>query len=154
MVTTGQDMFVVAAAWWQQARLRFRPYIIGEACWDNVYTAIMMCHSEGVVLNREPLILHEAHPTVWRDQAPTARYNGFLAALDHRYFSLWSTYWHRLEQLRATGAAEPVEASLAREVFTWRRSPIEAVRQFVRSARAHRRFRTLRAEWGRVATAG
>ena len=45
MVTAGQDMFVVSVQWWQRNRSRFRPYILGEACWDNVYTAVMMCHS-------------------------------------------------------------------------------------------------------------
>ncbi len=88
---------MVSVQWWQRNRSRFRPYILGEACWDNVYTAVMMCHSDGVLLNRDPLILHERHAAAWRDTTPEARYNGLLAALDARYFDLWSQYWHRLE---------------------------------------------------------
>lgn len=154
MVTAGQDMFVVSAAWWQRERARFRPYIIGEACWDNVYTAIMMCHSNGIVLNREPLILHEQHPAIWRNEAPAARYNGFLAALDARYFSMWSQYWHRLDQLRTAEATAAEEMATAREVFVWRRSAPDALRQLVRNARAHRRFRRLKAEWIGAAAIG
>ncbi len=136
----GLDLFVVSVAWWQRARWRFRPYVVGEACWDNVYTALMMCHSNGVVLNRDPLILHERHPTSWNSNTPTARYNGFLAALDARYFSLWCDYCRLLEQARARGASEADELAIRKQVFVWRRSPVEAVRQTIRSARARVRF--------------
>jgi hypothetical protein len=147
MVTAGQDMFVVSVSWWRRHRTRFRPYIIGDACWDNVYTAVMMCHSNGVLLNREPLIRHERHAVTWRDSSPTARYNGFLAALDSRYFTRWAHYWNRLEAMRAAAAPAAEEAALAREQFAWRRSAPDALRQIVRSARAHRRYRRLRAAW-------
>ena len=144
MMTAGQDMFVVSVQWWQRNRSRFRPYIIGEACWDNVYTALMMCHSDGVLLNRDPLIMHERHAAMWCDTTPEARYNGMLAALDARYFHLWSQYWHRLEAVRAAGDDE---GRLAREIFVWKRSAPDALRQFVRNARARRRYRRLRTEW-------
>jgi hypothetical protein len=147
MITAGQDMFVVSVGWWEANRWRFRPYIVGEACWDNVYTAVMMCHSKGALLNRDPLILHERHPAVWRDATPAARYNGYLAALDARYFDLWAQYWHRLEELRAADAPPAAEAALAREVFVWKRSVRDALRQFVRGVRARRRYHRLRAEW-------
>ena len=154
MVTSGQDMFVVSVSWWQRHRLRFRPYILGEACWDNVYTALTMCHSRGGLLNRDPLILHERHPLAWRDATPTARYNGLLAALDARYFDRWAQYWHRLEQLRAAASPASAEDQLAREVFIWNRSAPEAMRQVVRSARARWRYRRLRAEWITQPSAG
>jgi hypothetical protein len=147
MVTAGQDMFVVSVSWWRRNRTRFRPYIVGDACWDNVFAAVMMCHSNGVLLNREPLIRHERHAVTWRDSSPTARYNGYLAALDSRYFTLWAHYWNRLEVLRAAAAPAAEEAALARELFVWRRSAPDALRQIVRSARAHRRYRRLRAQW-------
>jgi len=147
MMTAGQDMFVVSVRWWQRNRTRFRPYIVGDACWDNVFTAVMMCHADGVLLNREPLIRHERHVVTWRDASPTARYNGYLAALDSRYFARWVHYWNRLEAMRAGAAPVAAEAALAREVFVWRRSAPEALRQIVRSARAHRRYRRLRADW-------
>lgn len=152
MITAGQDMFVVSVEWWRSHRTRFRPYILGDACWDNVYTAVMMCHSDGVVWNRDRLILHQSHAAVWRDTTPTARHNGYLAALDARYFHLWSQYWHRLEMLRAAGASESAEAELARATFVWKRSAPDAMRQLIRSARARRRYQRLRAEW--LAAAG
>jgi hypothetical protein len=154
MVTSGQDMFVVSVSWWQRNRLRFRPYILGEACWDNVYAALMMCHSHGVLLNRDPLILHERHPLAWRDATPAARYNGMLAALDARYFDRWAQYWHRLEQLRAAASPSSAEDQLARDMFVWKRSAPEALRQIVRSARARWRYRRLRAEWITQPSAG
>jgi hypothetical protein len=154
MVTSGQDMFVMSVSWWQRNRLRFRPYILGEACWDNVYTAVMMCHSQGVLLNRHPLILHERHPTAWRDATPAARYNGLLAALDARYFDRWAQYWHRLEQLRAAASPSSVEDQLARDMFVWKRSAPEALRHVVRSARARWRYHRLRAEWMTQPSAG
>ena len=145
MITAGQDMFVVSVAWWQRNRSRFRPYILGEACWDNVYTAVMMCHADSVLLNREPLILHERHAAMWRDSTPEARYNGMLAALDARYFDLWSKYWHRLEAMRTATLQD--EEQLARDLFVWKRSAPSALRQFVRSALARRRYRRLQMEW-------
>ena len=147
MITAGQDMFVVSVRWWDRNRVRFRPYILGEACWDNVYTAVMLCHSDGVLLNRDPLIVHRRHAAVWRDATPAARYNGYLAALDARYFELWSQYWHRLDKLRREEAPPSTEAALAKEIFVWKRSAPNAVRQFVRSARARQRYRRLRAKW-------
>jgi hypothetical protein len=147
IVTSGQDMFVVSVRWWLTNRARFRPYILGEACWDNVYTAIMMCHSNGAVLNRDRLVLHEHHATLWKDTTPAARYNGYLAALDARYFDLWAQYWHRLDVLRREDAPPSAETELAKEIFVWKRSAPNAVRQFVRSARARQRYRRLRAEW-------
>jgi hypothetical protein len=144
LLTAGIDMFVLSVEWWNRHQRRFRPYIVGDACWDDVYTAVMMCHSDGVILNRDPLILHERHPTVWNDATSSARYNGFLAALDARYFDLWCTYFDRLEQLRASGATEQAEQILREEIFVWRPSAAEAVKQSLRSLRARWRFHRLR----------
>jgi hypothetical protein len=144
-LTSGTDMFVLAVPWWQRHRRRFRPYLVGDICWDNVYTSLMMCHSDGIILNRERLILHERHATRWDNSAPCSRYNGFLAALDARYFDLWCQYWERLEAGRARRASAADESRLRDEVFVWRPSAGEALRQSVRSVRAHIRFRRLRA---------
>jgi hypothetical protein len=105
----------------------------------------MMCHSNGLILNREPIILHERHPTLRHDVTSTARYNGFLAALDARYFSLWCEYWGRLEQARAEGMSAAGQQALRDEVFVWRRSAKSALQQSVRSARARLQFRRRRA---------
>ena len=148
-MTAGLDMFVVSTAWWSLNRHRFRDYIVGETCWDNVYTAILMCHSKGIVLNREALILHERHTPAWHEPTPQARYNGMLAALDARYFSMWAEYWQRLESLRACGAGADEEGVLQREAFVWRPSAYQAARQAVRSLRARRGYRRLSAGWAR-----
>lgn len=143
-LTAGIDMFVMSVAWWRRHANRFRPYVIGDGCWDNVYTAIMMCHSDGVVLNRDPLILHVRHETLWNDQTASARYNGFMAALDARYFNVWCQYWERLNLARRRGATPGEELELQEEMFVWRPSAAEAVRQSLRSVRAHWRFHRLR----------
>ena len=116
----GADVFVVDASWWLDNRARFRPYIVGEGVWDNVYSAQLLCWAGGLLLNRDPLVRHEAHPIVWRD-SPFAEHNGILGALDRMYFSRWVMYVNRLEQLRhAAGglADEEIEIAMQREVFT------------------------------------
>jgi hypothetical protein len=152
ILTAGIDMFVMSVAWWDENRRRFRPYVIGDACWDNVYAAVMMCHSDGLMLNRDRLLLHERHPGAWNDATATARYNGFMAALDARYFSLWCEYWNALERGRP-GASEADERALRTRVFAWRRSPAAAICQSVRGIRARLRFRALRTPKGRPAGA-
>lgn len=144
-LTAGVDMVVFAVPWWQRNRRHFRPYVIGDACWDNVYTAVMMCHSDGLVLNRERLILHERHESRWNDATPSARYNGLMAALDARYFALWCEYWGRLDELRARGASVGDETRLRDDVFVWRPSAGEALRQSARALRARLHFKRLRA---------
>jgi hypothetical protein len=139
VMTAGLDMFAWSVDWWTRNRGRFRSYVVGDACWDNVYTAIMMCHSDGVILNRDPVIQHERHDAVWNLSSPTARHNGFMAALDARYFSLWCTYYKRLEQLRLNNGSAAEELKLREEVFVWRRSPLGAVQQSLRSLKARGR---------------
>jgi hypothetical protein len=92
----GIDMVAIDAAWWGRERRRFRPYIAGEAAWDNVYAAILCSHGRADVVNHRTLIRHERHPMLWKD-GPFAEYNGFLAALDHPYFSQWVRYIDALE---------------------------------------------------------
>ena len=77
------------------------------------------------LLNREALLLHEAHPIVW-GTGPLAVYNRFLTALDFRYFRMWGEYYDRLLDARARGADEDEERAIAREVFAWQPSGREA----------------------------
>lgn len=147
ILTAGQDMFVVAVSWWRRHGRRFRPYIVGEMCWDDVYTATMMCHSDGLLLNRDPLLLHERHPAVWHETTPAARYNGMLAALDARYFSIWCEYWQHLDSARAQGVSAEEEERLRDEWLVWRPSGLEATRQVVRTLRARLRYRRVQREW-------
>lgn len=146
-LSSGLDMFVVSTEWWAANRRRFRDYAIGEMCWDCVYAAVMMCHAQTAILNRHALIFHERHAPTWHEPTPAARYNGMLAALDSRYFSQWVGYWERLEAMRARGASEAEEQALQRDAFVWRPSAYQAARQIVRSVRARRGYRRLRAEW-------
>lgn len=147
VLSAGIDMLVISPPWWQRHRNRFRPYIVGEGCWDVVYTAILMSHSRGVVLNREPLIFHERHAPTWHATTPEAQHNGFLAALDARYFSMWCGYWEALEEARRRGVSEEEEAALQRELLVWRRSAWQALRQAGRSLRARVNHRRLRSSW-------
>lgn len=147
MLTAGQDLFVVSVSWWRRHARRFRPYILGEGCWDNVYTARLMCHSNGLLFNREPHIVHERHPAVWHAVTPAARYNGMLAALDARYFSRWCGYWSQLEDARRRGASADEEQWLRETQLTWRRSGAAAALQIARSVRARVRYRQLRRAW-------
>jgi hypothetical protein len=140
----GLDMFAVDAAWWAREAHRFRPYIAGEPCWDNVYTSILCAHGRGNVINERPGIYHERHAARWSD-GPFAQHNGFLAALDSPYFSRWTVYVHRLEELRKTGAPvdgrELVQATLGNP----RLSPRDAAVQAGRQLRARVRYAWTRA---------
>jgi hypothetical protein len=146
MVLTGCDAFAFDVAWWRANRRRFRTYILGEPCWDNVYTSVLMCHAKGILVNREALISHEVHATRWGASA-FAEYNGYLATLDARYFTLWATYHARLVEGRARGASEEQERSLAANVFVWRRSPVLALRQAARDMKARIQHRRRRSRW-------
>lgn len=134
----GTDTFIVEAAWWRLHGRRFRPYVVGEGCWDNVYTAQLLCWAGGVLLNREPLMRHEAHAGVWRN-SPFAEHNGYLAALDRIYFTRWVIYADRLERLRqACGglADESTELRLQDDVFhRWKPAPADHALQALRVAK-------------------
>jgi hypothetical protein len=107
----GADVFAVDARWWLTHHAKFRPYVVGENAWDNVYAAQLLCWSGGVLLNRDPLVRHEAHPVVWQ-ASPFAKHNAYLAALDRMYFTRWVGYIRRLEALRAAGGFAPMDVEL------------------------------------------
>ena len=65
LILTGCDAFAFDVAWWRANRHRFRPYILGEPCWDNVFTALLMCYGDGMLVNRDAAIRHEIHATAW-----------------------------------------------------------------------------------------
>jgi hypothetical protein len=146
VILTGCDGFAFDVAWWRANRHRFRPYILGEPCWDNVYASLLMCHGNGLLVNRGAAIRHEIHATAWGAGA-FSEYNGFLAALDARYFTLWARYHARLIEARARGVSVAEERAIAASVFVWRRSPALALKQAARDVRAHVRYRRQRARW-------
>ena len=149
LILTGCDAFAFDVAWWRANRHRFRPYVLGEPCWDNVYASLLMCHGNGLLVNRDAAIKHEVHATAWGAGA-FSEYNGFLATLDARYFTLWATYHARLTQARARAASEAEERAIAASVFVWRRSPALALKQAARDVRAHVQYRRKRARWPAV----
>jgi hypothetical protein len=145
----GVDMFAVAVDWWRRQRRRFRPYIAGEALWDNVYAAIVCSHGRAEIVDDDPGIFHEQHAAGW-GAGPFADYNGYLAALDAPYFSRWARYVAGLTQAAGAGAAVDRER-LAREIFAppvlraseYPRHAARAVRAWTRYVRARRRTASL-----------
>jgi len=112
----GTDLFAVDVRWWRRHRRRFRPYIAGEACWDNVYAAVACSHGRAEIVHDAPGIFHERHDADWTI-GPFADYNGYLAALDAPYFSRWTVYVAHLKTRTAGGG--PVDpAALVSDVFS------------------------------------
>ncbi|MGA9771233.1 MAG: hypothetical protein WBV94_19520 [Blastocatellia bacterium] len=141
MLIWGTDLFIIDAQWWLDNRTRFRPYIFGEFCWDNVCSSIILCHSNGILLNRDPYIKHERHNNNLTD-SPFGWYNGLLAALDRPYFSLWCRYCELLDEKRAQAAGREEELELQASIFVWRQSNYERLIQALRGARARLRYAT------------
>jgi hypothetical protein len=135
----GIDMLACDVNWWRANRTRFRPYILGEPCFDVVFTAIMMCHGDGTIANRDGDIRHEDHPN--HPFGAHADYNHYLAALDAPYFSLWVKYWYALVRARERGASAEEEETLRRETFVWRPTAASALWHAGRCARARWRYR-------------
>lgn len=148
MVYQGQDAFAVDALWWMENRWRFRPYIIGETSWDNVYTAILVCHARTRLHNRTTLARHEEHEVVWYD-SPFRAHNLLLLTLDSFYHGDWCRFCDALRVLRPgdLAADETQEEALRRASFRlrpdWRTRLVHVgrvVRAFMREwlARARR----------------
>jgi len=133
----GVDMFAIDAGWWSQHRGRFRPYIAGEACWDNVYAAVLCAHGRADIVDEAPGILHERHDTRWGDGV-FAHYNGYLAALDAAYFTQWARFIARREAAPAVARQQVIaEVFMAPD-----RSPVALARHAARSLRAWWRYRS------------
>lgn len=136
----GVDAFALSTAWWAPNAARFRPYILGESTWDNVYAAIVLCHADAVVENRRGLLRHEAHGSAWTSGSPFAQYTRLLAAQDAGYFHLWCVYWDALARMRREGATAEQEAALAERVFVWQPSMAARAVQAGRSLKARLRY--------------
>jgi hypothetical protein len=137
---SGTDAFAIAAASWLPLRRRFRDYILGQPCWDNVYTSVLMTHVDAVIENRRGLVRHEQHTSETAAAEPFAAYIRLLAALDARYFHLWCTYWDGLRSLRDQQAPEEMELALARRTFVWPPSLRQRAIQIGRSLKARLRY--------------
>ena len=126
----GVDLIAADTAFWVRARRRFRPYILGEELWDNVYASIGLCHG-GVLLNRQRLILHERHVSE-KTGHPYSQYVHLLAARDRAYFTRWCTYVAHVERPAARDASADADLALQRTVFV----PPSAVENGLDLARA------------------
>ena len=138
----GLDMFAVDTAWWTRERRRFRPYIVGEGCWDDVYAAMICAHGRGEIVNERPGIFHERHPALWHD-GPFAEHNGFLATLDAPYFSRWCHYATRIDESQKAGTPMDRRRLASETLGDARLSAGQTVRHAARQLRA-RLFRYAR----------
>ena len=139
VLLVGLDLFAADAGWWRRERHRFRPYIAGEALWDNVYAAVMASHGRAEIVDDDPGIYHEQHAPGWGGGL-YAEYNGCLAALDAPYFSRWTRYVAALQAALAGGTAVN-RTRLRDEVFSG--PPLRAIdrpRQLARGIRARVRY--------------
>ena len=140
----GTDVFAISTRWWKSHRRRFRGYLAGDGGWDNVYTAILLCHARGVLENRRGLIRHERHARPPMVDPAFGEYTRLQSARDAFYFRLWCRYWDGLVHLRAAGAEEAVETALARTVFVANPSLRDRVVQLARSTKARIRYEVWR----------
>lgn len=144
MELAGTDVFAMTTAWWADNRRRFRRYLLAEGGWDNIYTAVLLCHAHALLENRRPLVRHEIHPAGPMPSPHFGEYIRLLCALDAQYFTRWCLYWDRLVGLRERGATEEEETAWAREAFTWTPSAGERLTQSARNIKAHLRYRLWR----------
>ena len=101
-----------------------------------------MCHGDGLILNRDGEIRHAIHPQTF--QGPLVHHNGYLAALDSGYFSLWARYRSALDALRARGASADEERRLQRDAFVWTPGVAWRARHAGRRIKALLRYQWLR----------
>jgi hypothetical protein len=140
IVIGGLDLFAMDVRWWSRHRARFRPYILGEWFYDCVFAAILMTYGDGLVFNRHGEIRHEIHKTNPQMTGPSARFNGYLAALDSRLFSLWVDYYRHILDARARGASEAEELAFIKSDFVWRPSALQAAKHALRCVRSRWRY--------------
>lgn len=148
----GVDLWAFDVDWWDAHRHRFRPYVVGGPCFDNVYTAIMLAHGNGFIENRVGEIRHVAHERAWAT-GPYERYNFYLAALDAPYFSMWARYIGSLEALRRGVSSAEQEAAMQQRTFVRRQSPLASIWHAGRCARARWRYARDRARFTATAVA-
>lgn len=139
LMDSGTDAFVFAVDWWQRHAHRFRPYIAGEPVWDNVYTAVLLVHSNAELVQRSGLVLHERHDAPWRN-SPFDEYTWLLAALDRPYFSLWAAFHAELVQRREEAPSPEELHGLRERVFTAAALRHGRLLQLGRVVKAHARY--------------
>jgi hypothetical protein len=139
ILTAGIDGFAIRVDWWMAHRRRFRPYVLGEPVWDNVYAALAACHGRTEFVYEAGALIHERHPTQWV-ASPFASYVRYLSALDAPYFSLWCAYHDRLNAEIDAGRGFGAATRIALETFVWRPSPVARAVQASRSVKGWVRY--------------
>ena len=74
-------------------------------------------------------------------------YNGYLAALDAPYFSLWVKYRAAQDAAVARGASAAEELALQRTLFVWRPTIVDAARHVARYIKARWVFYQKESRW-------
>ncbi|MGH9329441.1 MAG: hypothetical protein ACRD09_03275, partial [Vicinamibacterales bacterium] len=133
------DGFAVNALWWVANGRRFRPYILGEPVWDNVYAAQLACHGRASFIYEVGALTHERHERRWAG-SPFASYVRYLSALDAPYFSLWCRFHDRLEADVETGRGHGRATAIAAETFVWRPSAVARAVQASRRVKGWVRY--------------
>lgn len=96
----GQDTYAVRTKWWSENRHHFRPYIIGESLWDNVYTAKFARKGRSKIIYRKNLCLHQRHEQKWNPGSVFGRYNDMLRLrYDYLDYGMWSLYAKKVYEL-------------------------------------------------------
>jgi hypothetical protein len=140
MELSGTDVFAMTTRWWLANAHRFRRYLIAEGGFDNVYTAILLCHADGALENRRPLVRHEIHESGPMPSPHFGEYIRLLCALDAQYFTRWCVYWDGLVRMRRRGATEQEEDAWARGTFTWNPTFRDRLVQRARNVKARLRY--------------
>lgn len=129
----GVDTIATRPGWWLANAYRFRPFIVGESLWDQLYASILLRHADAMLFNVRPLIRHVMHPVAWSERGAYGDYNRYLAALDSHYFTLWCEYHAAREEWARRGGSEEENFDIQRSAFTrpWSRGtwPIQSLRR-------------------------
>jgi ADP-heptose:LPS heptosyltransferase len=114
----GYDVFACKTAWWENNKCRFLPYIFGERAWDNVYAAIMACHSKFHIFYTSGLCFHFKHDQNWEDTGAYADYNmSFFNGPDKTYSQNYSSFMDDIWNLPDEALTFEITAELISKHF-------------------------------------
>ncbi|MES2308576.1 MAG: hypothetical protein V4507_06905, partial [Verrucomicrobiota bacterium] len=113
----GQDLFVCKVETWERIRRFFQNYFLGEAYWDNIFTALFLTHAKGFIyLNPMGLCLHERHERRWGN-SPFHYHNRLLANGPDMISTLRWKYFHHGWMLRREEAGRLLHSQEIRQLI-------------------------------------
>ncbi len=113
----GQDLYLCRVKTWEKIRHHFHSYILGEAYWDNIFTALFLTYAKGyLVLDQLGLCLHERHSKSW-GESQLHRHNLFLANGPDIISTLRWKYFHLGLLLRAEDAGRSLDEQELRKLI-------------------------------------